>query len=68
MILESTRDQQKGVIRFCLEIKETEIVTMKLSKFDRELIFECDPIGSISDKLSALEVMARKIEETLVKK
>jgi hypothetical protein len=46
-----------------IEINDLEMVLLKLDRFDRLLLDECNKSNKISDKLLALECMARRIEE-----
>ena len=46
-----------------VEIGDLEIVGLKLDAFERRLLDEVGKSGKVSDKLLALEMLARRIEE-----
>lgn len=63
MKLERINHKDRDEVEFRLTITDLEMVKMKLHPFDRALIADCDSSDTISDKLLALETIARRIEE-----
>ena len=67
MKLISWNDVATGVDHYNLEINQVDLVRAKLHDFDRRLLADCDTSDKVSDKLLALETIARRIEEGKVK-
>lgn len=51
-----------------LEIDATDVLEAALDPTDRALLRECEHSSSISDKLLALETIARRVEEAYLRK
>ena len=49
--------------KYIIEITNFDIVSLRLDKFDNQLLDECSKSEKISDTLLALETIARRIEE-----
>ena len=62
MKLTCVRDEMKKQTVYALNISEAEFVRAYYDSFDRLLIDECEISDKVSDKLLALEVVARRIE------
>ena len=62
MKLTCTRDAENMRTLYSLSISDPEFVRAYYDKWDKLLIDEVEECGKISDKLLALEVIARKIE------
>ena len=57
-------DPMLDLYRAVVEIEGGEYMTMaRLDGFDRRLLEECEDSDSVADKLLALELIARRIEE-----
>lgn len=57
------RDSQNDTIRYTVEITSQDLEEARLTAFDRRLIHECEGSSRVSDKLLALETLARRIED-----
>ena len=55
-------DNATGDLLFRIKLTQLDLKTAKLDSWDRFLLDECDESEKISDKLLALEMLARKIE------
>ena len=64
MKLTKTNYAESDEIEFRLKINGSELMQIKFNKFDYALIDECEKSSTISDTLLALEMIARKIEES----
>lgn len=49
---------------FVLEIHESELIRVPLTAADRLVLQDCESSDSVADKLLALELIARKIEQS----
>jgi hypothetical protein len=60
-------DMQENIERderiYKLRVTGAELMRCRLQHFDRLLIAECEASNKVSDKLLALETIARRIEE-----
>lgn len=63
MKFEQRRDTDADVIEYKLTITGGDMAAVELLGFDKLLLRECETSGKISDKLLALETLARRIEE-----
>ena len=63
MKLERHNDICKDKIIWSFSYNSLELVLIRLNKWDKLLIKECERSDSIADKLLALECIARKIEK-----
>ena len=63
MTLTMIDDFESGDRVFTLRIRSRELVAIELQPFDRLLLADCDRSDKVSDKLLALETVARRIEE-----
>ena len=52
-----------GVREYCLRISKFELASARFDRIDFALIRECDSSPLVSDKLLALETIARRIED-----
>ena len=50
-----------------LQLSRVDLIQIRCNEFDRLLLKECNK-GTISDKLLALEMLCRKIEQNNLKK
>jgi hypothetical protein len=58
------REEPSGKRVYHLEIDEMDLILCNLNWFDRAVIADCDSEGAtIADKLLALELITRRIEE-----
>lgn len=64
MKIEIQRADYDDKILVRIEIEGFEYTRAKFSPFDRMLIADCETSEKVSDKLLALETIARKIEES----
>lgn len=65
MILSWTEDFESGERVYTLRIGSGEMVRANLRPFDRVLIADCEGSDKVSDKLLALETIARRVEEAV---
>lgn len=63
MRLNFVRDDKYGEQIYTLRILDEERVRMRLHESDHLLLKECEASNKVSDKLLALETIARRIEE-----
>lgn len=63
MILTHWENPNTGNIEYKLAIEPNNIICAKFTKFDYWLFEDCESSDKISDKLLALETLARRIEE-----
>ena len=63
-----TQDPFTLDIKVVIEIDRSRLIPLLLTDFDHALLAECAKSHKISDKLLALELLARKEEEQLGKK
>ena len=63
MKLEYYEDIKTDEIRINIIIYPLDFFEIELDDFDRLLLRECDKSNKISDKLLALETIARKLEK-----
>lgn len=63
MIFQMTEDLANGERTYTLKVNDYELLMATLERYDRMFIAECESSGRVSDKLLALETIARRIEE-----
>ena len=63
MRLVTTRSEQGDGYVVQLKLDASDLVMAKLTPHDRMLLSECENSSAISDKLLALETIARRVEE-----
>lgn len=63
MKLEYYEDIETNEIRINIIIYLSDFLEVELDNFDRFLLKECNKSNKISDKLLALETIARKLEK-----
>jgi len=63
MELVESKDTERN-ITISIIFNEFEIIDIDLNSWDRKLIEKAFEAGSIADKLIALEIIARKIEDS----
>jgi hypothetical protein len=63
MKLISYRDEEKRQVHHHLTLEAGEASTLSLSQFDLACLRECDASDSIADKLLAIELIARRVEQ-----
>ena len=64
MIFEFTDSLDRNERVFKLTITNDEMMRCGFQPFDRLLLTECEASSAISDKLLALETIARRVEES----
>jgi hypothetical protein len=64
MIFSMQENVERDERTYTIKVQMGELVRANLSRFDRALIAECEASGKVSDKLLALETIARRIEES----
>ena len=65
MKLTCIRDEKNQQAIYSLSISDAEYIRPHFDSFDRLLINECETSNKVSDKLLALEMIARKVESDI---
>ncbi|HUU88395.1 MAG TPA: hypothetical protein VMX17_11680 [Candidatus Glassbacteria bacterium] len=60
----SYNDTAQSKRRYLITIDDIDMMDVNFTDFDRSILKDCEKSNSIADKILALELIARRIEES----